>query len=114
MKSEEKLDQEIASGIFAEVKLTMQRIERSHKAAPGPLKSDAYSQMVRSGYWDAKKIISTYLLIQKKECKASANIRNMIVTIFQAASTNFWAKKVYKAKKKDEGNKTSTQPNKNS
>jgi len=114
MKSEEKLDQEIASGIFAEVKLTMQRIEYSHRAAPVPLKSDAYSQMVRAGYWDARKIISTYLLIQKKECKASANIRSMIVTIFQAASTNFWAKKVYKAEKKKEDEETSTQPNKNS
>ena len=96
MTKEEKLDKEIASGIFQEVKLTMRRIERSHRKSPAELKSDAYAQMVRAGCWDDRKIISMYLLIQKKECKASANIRQMVVSIFRAASTNFWAKRIHK------------------
>ena len=102
MKSKKKIsDKEIADGIFQEVKATMQRIENSHMMAEtkGPLKSDYYSQMKVSGYWDARKIVAEYLLIKEKKSQLSANLRQRIAVIFSTASTNFWAKRMHDEKK---------------
>ena len=98
MKSKKKIsDKEIADGIFQEVKATMQRIENSHMMAG--LKSDYYSQMKVSGYWDARKIVAEYLLIKEKKSQLSANLRQRIAVIFSTASTNFWAKRMHDEKK---------------
>lgn len=91
-------DEEIADAILEEVGFTMMRIEDAHKKASKDheLKSDAYSRMKAEGWWNAKKILNKYPIIQKKESLLPSNIRQMIVTIFELASTNFWAKQVRK------------------
>lgn len=108
MRKKKITDEEIAEGIFQEVEFTMKRFEESHKIAEttkGPLKSDSYSQMVDNGLWDARRIVSEYLLIKKKESRYSAGIRQYIVTIFEVASTNFWAKKSFTQKSRTKDSK---------
>ena len=97
--SKEKLsDKEIADGILVEVELTMQRIKDAHEKASkhGELKSDAYSRMQEEGWWDAKKILDEYVSVVNKKSCLPANLRQMIVVIFETASTNFWAKQIKK------------------
>ena len=91
-------DKEIADGIFEEVTLSMKRVEESHSKASlnGPLKSDAYSRMVDEDLWDAKTIISEYLVIKEKKSALPASLRQMIILLFEVASINFWAKQAKK------------------
>ena len=95
--SKEKLsDKEIADGILVEVELTMQRIKHAHEEYEGELKSDAYSRMQEEGWWNAKKILDEYVSVMNKKSCLPANLRQMIVVIFETASTNFWAKQIKK------------------
>ncbi len=91
-------DKEIANGIFEEVGLAMERIEEAHsdEGREGPLKRDAYSRMRDAGLWDAKTIISEYLVIKEKKSALPASLRQMIILLFEVASTNFWAKQAKK------------------
>ena len=100
MDKQKITDKEIADGILTEVKLTMQRIHDSHEEASKSheLKSDAFSRMKNEGLWDARKILDEYLAVQKKESLLPVSLRQMVVSIFEVASTNFWAKQVKKAK----------------
>lgn len=99
MSKEKITDQEIADGIFEEMKLSMKRVEDAHSDASkdGELKRDAYSCMKDEGLWDAKTIISEYLVIKEKKSVLPANLRQMIILLFEVASTNFWAKQAKKA-----------------
>ena len=96
MRKKKLSDKEIADGILLEVKNTMGRIEYAHRKAlkDGPKKSDAYSRMRKEGWWDEKKILDEYVVIKKKESLLPTCLRQMIVTIFEVASTNFWAKQI--------------------
>ena len=108
MRKKKITDEEIAEGIIQEVEFTMKRVEESHTnavATKGPLKSDSYSQMVDNGLWDARRIVSEYLLIKKKESRYSVGIRQYIVTIFEVASTNFWAKKAAEQREREVASK---------
>lgn len=107
MRKKKITDEEITEGIFQEVELTMKRIEESHEAASlkGVLKRDAYSQMRDKGLWDAKTIANQYVLISKKQSQYSVGIRQYIVTIFEVASTNFWAKKAAEQRKREQASK---------
>lgn len=108
---EKKLsDSEIAEGIFTEVELTMQRIQNAHEKASKDheLKSDAYSRMKNAGWWEARKILDEYIKIRNKESELPAELRQMIIVIFELASTNFWAKQI----KESSDNATKKQPKK--
>ena len=98
MRKEKITDQEIANGIFEEVGLSMERIEEAHsdEGREGPLKRDAYSRMRDAGLWDAKTIISEYLVIKEKKSTLPVSLRQMIILLFELASTNFWAKQAKK------------------
>ena len=98
MEKKKITDEEITSGIFQEIELTMKRIEESHKneSLKKVLKRDTYSQMKDKGLWDARAIANEYVLISKKQSAYSAGLRQYIVVIFETASTNFWAKQAKK------------------
>lgn len=100
MKQEDPKDKEIAEGVLGEVKSVMAFIDAQHSKAAlrGPLKRDAYSQTKAAGLWDAGKIIAEYPAIRKHESRLSANVRRMVALIFESASTNFWAKRIFSEK----------------
>lgn len=105
MRKKKITDEEIADGIFEEMKLSMKRVEDAHSDASkdGELKRDAYSRMKDEGLWDAKTIISEYLVIKEKKSVLPANLRQMIILLFEVASTNFWTKKAFT--QRDKGKK---------
>ena len=98
MRKEKITDQEIADGIFEEMRLSMKRVEDAHSKAgkEHELKSDAYSRMKDEGLWDAKTIISEYLVVKEKKSALPVSLRQMIILLFETASTNFWAKQAKK------------------
>lgn len=100
MSKKKITDQEIADGIFEEIKLSMKRVEDAHSDASkdGELKRDAYSRMKDEDLWDANTIISEYLVIREKKSILPASLRQMIILLFELASTNFWAKQAKKEK----------------